>query len=208
MATTYTYSITNDFTAGYINPSRLQSDINSSAILTKLLSISTEGGTSSEDQVTGGTLHISFEQDLSAEEKTILDGDTSEPAAGLLASHDGSETLFNELITSTKEITTTSKKYITTGMEYSLTEGNYLIVASGSITNSSKKRTSEIALFFNDNILEHTNRKMIRGRDEIISPFTCVGRITVTGTQIIDLRWKVTGGTGSLYERSLLITEE
>ena len=62
--TDYTYSITSDFPNHKVSPSRLKQEIDESAIVTGLAGVSTAG-----DVCT-----ISFKADLSAGDKTILDG--------------------------------------------------------------------------------------------------------------------------------------
>lgn len=76
--TTYTYSIANDFPNGKVNTTKLHEEIAVSPIITSLSGINT-----TEDVLT-----IVFKADLSSEDKTILDGDTSGPAGGLIAAHD------------------------------------------------------------------------------------------------------------------------
>lgn len=78
--TTYTYSKAADFPNGSINPTKLQKEIAASAIITALDHISTEGD----------VVRIVFKDALSATDKTILDGDISSPAGGLIAAHDAS----------------------------------------------------------------------------------------------------------------------
>lgn len=75
--TTYTYSIADDFPATGLNSSRLKLEIEQSAIITALDRIDTDGD----------VCNIIFKDALSAGDKTILDGDTTAPAGGLIAAH-------------------------------------------------------------------------------------------------------------------------
>jgi len=85
MTTIYSYDITNDLPGGKVNTSTLLEEIQASSIVTTLENISTSGGTSEDGLITGGTLDLHFASDLTAPEKTTLDGDTANPAGGLLA---------------------------------------------------------------------------------------------------------------------------
>lgn len=78
--TTYTYSIANDLPDGAVNAGRLDMEIRASAIVTALASVSTAAD----------VLTITFKDALSAGDKTLLDGDATGPAGGLLAAHDSS----------------------------------------------------------------------------------------------------------------------
>jgi len=85
---TYTYDITNDLPNGKVNPQRLTMEIQGSSIVTALGRVETAGGSSANGVVSGGTLDITFKEALSSADKTTLDGDTTNPAGGLLAAHD------------------------------------------------------------------------------------------------------------------------
>lgn len=76
----YTYSIANDFPGGKVNTTKLHAAIQQSAIITALDSIGTSGD----------VLTIHFKAQLSAGDKTLLDGDATGPAGGLIASTDTS----------------------------------------------------------------------------------------------------------------------
>lgn len=78
-ATKYTYSIANDFPATGLASDRLAQEITESAITTALDKIYTSGD----------TCDIWFKDALSVADETILDGDTSSPAGGLIAAHSG-----------------------------------------------------------------------------------------------------------------------
>jgi len=82
MATTYTYSINDDFPNSSINQSKFHMEIENSSIVTILIGI-TIGNNDDPDRV-----DVIFQSALSAGEKTILDGDTTDPAGGLIAAHD------------------------------------------------------------------------------------------------------------------------
>jgi len=80
--TKYTYSIANDFPGGKANTANLHSEIQASAITIHLVGVNT-----CED-----VLDIIFEDSLPSEDKTVLDGDTSHPAGGIIAAHDNTPT--------------------------------------------------------------------------------------------------------------------
>lgn len=78
-ATKYIYSIADDFPATGLASDRLVKEISESVITIALDKITT-----SDD-----VCDIWFKDALPAADKTILDGDTSEPAGGLIAAHSG-----------------------------------------------------------------------------------------------------------------------
>ncbi len=91
--TTYTYNIANDFPDGKCNRSTLDIELRGSSIVTSLNRIDISNGTQDSANVyTAGTLDIVYNAALSAGDKTILDGDTTGPAGGLLAAHDNAPT--------------------------------------------------------------------------------------------------------------------
>ena len=86
--TTYTYSIAADMPGGAVNPSNLQSEIQNSDITISLDGINTSGD----------VLDIVFNDALPAADKTLLDGDATGPAGGLLAAHDNGPTVDIQLV--------------------------------------------------------------------------------------------------------------
>jgi hypothetical protein len=85
--TTYTYNIQNDFPSSKVNPGKLDSEIRSSDI-----TIALNGITIHQE-----TVDIIFREALSTYDKTILDGDTLHPAGGLIAAHDNSPSLPDDI---------------------------------------------------------------------------------------------------------------
>lgn len=78
---TYEYNIANDLPDGAVNVETLKTEITNSAITIALDYISTNAT----------TLYIVFKNPLPSADKTILDNDTTNPAGGLLAAHDNSD---------------------------------------------------------------------------------------------------------------------
>lgn len=81
--TTYTYSISNDFPGGAVNVDKLASEIKASSIVTALTRIDT----------VADVIDIVFQDVLTSGDRTILDGDTTNPAGGLIGATDTSPTL-------------------------------------------------------------------------------------------------------------------
>lgn len=84
MSYIYTYSIETDFPEGAVNTSKLVDEIAASTMTAaaELEGVNTGMGGDSD------RLDITFENELSSGDKTKLDGDTTDPAGGLIASHD------------------------------------------------------------------------------------------------------------------------
>lgn len=99
---TYTFALT-DFPNGEVNISNLQEEIRQSAIITAIDYIN------SDDT----SVYIIFKAALSSGDQTILDGDTSNPAGGLIAAHAATDKSPLPTIVEVKE-------------EYGVTNGKYL----------------------------------------------------------------------------------
>jgi hypothetical protein len=76
--TSYSYTVSTDFPGGNINVDNLKAEIQTSSIVTALERI----------DLSGDSVSIVFKDTLSTGDKTTLDGDTTGPAGGLIASHD------------------------------------------------------------------------------------------------------------------------
>jgi hypothetical protein len=85
--TTYTYSIAGDLPSGKVNAEKLDIEIRDSSILTALSYLIINPDDDDADRI-----DIIFKDALSVGDKTILDGDTTAPAGGLIALHDNTET--------------------------------------------------------------------------------------------------------------------
>lgn len=88
MTTLFTYSEANDFPGATINLDKMHDEIVASAITIALLAV----------RKTGDVVEIEFKADLPAGDKTILDGDTTNPAGGLIALHDNSPSVSVEQV--------------------------------------------------------------------------------------------------------------
>lgn len=198
MATEFSYSISNDFNNGEVYTSNLVDEITASAITANVVKINTEDD----------TLTIFFDTDLTSEEVTILDGNTLNPAGGLLALHNpiiSSPTIiFNE----TSVTKTTSNSFILVhGMAGTPIAGEYQITFSGSMDNDSNNRFTEATIYIDGEEIPSTRRRTFRGRAQQATPFSCVTYATLNGAQKVEGRWRVSGkSTGILEERTLLIT--
>lgn len=208
--TTYTYNITNDLPSGSCNPGKLHIEIDASSIVTSLLRVDTTGGIYNKGQVTGGTLNITFADALSAGEKTTLDGDLANPAGGLLASNDNTTDSNIFEVSSVEKTSTTSSSFVVIpGMEVTPDAGTYTATFSGTVTNDSRSKSVQVALFKGETQITHSNRTFIRGNQQQSAPFSCKARVTVTGSDTISARWKVeTTSSGSITERSLILEPE
>lgn len=90
----YTYSISGDFPGSAVNVLKLADEITASAIITAIARV--QGNPDGDDT---DRIDIVFKAPLSTGDKTILDGDTSAPAGGLIAAHDNTPTVFdNEVV--------------------------------------------------------------------------------------------------------------
>lgn len=78
-ATKYSYDISTDILSAAVDSTRLTHEIQDSSISTSLQHIDTYGD----------VLDVWFVDALSAADKTVLDGDTSAPAGGIIGAHSG-----------------------------------------------------------------------------------------------------------------------
>lgn len=77
----YNYMIATDFPGGAWDSDNLKKEILESSITTQLRGVNSDGS----------SVKIVFASELSAAEKTVLDGDTSKPAGGLIAAHNSTK---------------------------------------------------------------------------------------------------------------------
>jgi len=159
----YQYSIANDFPDGAVNIVNLESEIRESDIITALDRIVV-----SEDNI-----YIIFKDTLSTNDKTTLDGDATNPASGLILSHnnDDDASIIQEVEIMEENIKT-GGHYQAQGVKIEIPQG------SGIITNKDVSFPHPVSIM----AAEWNNKPEIDG-DEIsfvVGPDTIVGSLTAT----------------------------
>jgi hypothetical protein len=80
--------------------------------------------------------------------------------------------------------------------------GNYMVWFSAAVDNTNQNKVTFVSIYVGGTLVTHTVRKRVQG--------TSVSAIqsyisNVTAGQAIEVYWKVDGGTGQCYERTLTI---
>ena len=88
----YTYNISQDFPVTGFNPDTFVAEIKASAITSPF----------SHLNATENSVDLWFQDELSFDDKIILDGNTTNPAGGLIAAHTGQAPVSYEFITSSR----------------------------------------------------------------------------------------------------------
>lgn len=108
------------------------------------------------------------------------------------------------LIGATGDITTTSTTdVIATSMIETPVAGTYMVEFSGSVDHGTNGATIELSIHVDGAQQASSERRFMRGNQNISSPFSCKARVTVNGTEQIEGRWRVSSGTGTMHERTL-----
>jgi len=109
----YVYSVASDFPDGKVNPTKLDDEIRASSITTALDGV----------VVIGDVLTLYFKASLSPADKTTLDGDTSNPAGGLIAVTDNTPSSITEvdvMATIKEESVPTNGKFQFTSLQFTV----------------------------------------------------------------------------------------
>ncbi len=194
--TSYSYSISADFPGGSINESKLKTEIDASAIVSVLNRIDT----------TGDTAYIVFDSALSPTDKTILDGDTTSPAGGLIADHDNTP----YVVSSYTE--TVYPRVDNTKLTTWKTMLKYNINGTARVMNSVRVMSyvESGATSYGIRIYDSTNRAIIAERTftnttEQLNDITTLSNIP-TNVATIEFQLKVTGnGSKKAFIDSILI---
>lgn len=109
---------------------------------------------------------------------------------------------------STSTITTTSTTDIlATGMSITPETGTYLAIFSSSVTNSANNQ-DVFASIYVDGVQVAASERAIRSLPSNDgAAFACVAEVTVNGSQAVEGRWRVSGNTGSMYPRTLVLVK-
>jgi len=108
--------------------------------------------------------------------------------------------------TATGTITTTSTTdTAVTGITITPAAGTYVVRFSGSVSNGNNNRSVYASIYAAGVQNAASEREYRRGNQTITCPFACDAVVTVDGAQAITGYWRVTGGTGSMYQRTMII---
>lgn len=105
--------------------------------------------------------------------------------------------------------TTSTTDVLTNAMTLTPPAGTYMVLFSGSVTNTAGSAQVSTSIYSGGVQVASSERvyqNVIFGADTD-APFCCVAIVTVNGAQAIEGRWRVSGGTGTMFQRSLQIFE-
>lgn len=202
-ATTYTYTISEDVPAGTVTAGNLASEIISSAITTELSYVNTAGD----------TLSVIFAGTLSAGDKTLLDGDTTNPCGGLIGAHDPTpEEGVDGWVKSRQvsEITTTTSSWADVLQRgHRVEPGWYQITLSylGATDSSAQLITMQVN---REGAWKFGFQDSHSGGIANFSPrtFTYLYEETGTGWKVWDLDWRRSGDAGTIKAKFILLLIE
>lgn len=106
--------------------------------------------------------------------------------------------------TATADDTTTSLvDVVAAGMTLTPPAGTYLVWFSGSTEKDDQSNAYESIYFNNIKVDSSEVRSGFNLGGVTPIPFTSIAKVTVDGTQTIEGRWRVDGGTGTMHQRNL-----
>jgi len=191
--TRYGYNILADTLNGQVDSDKLTIEISISSIVTSHDHISTSGADAYMD--------IFFSNAITSGEKVTLDA--------YVAAHDGYALVNNLSAVGTNNITTTSTSYIKANdMALTPFDGTYVVYFSGSFGVDQVNTTAYAAVYVDGTVVDGSERIRISERANDTSPFDCIALITINGSQAIEGKWKVSNGTGTMYQRTLVLKSE
>ena len=190
---TYPFTIASDgvFPNRRVNKSRLAYEVNA-ILAAKFTGVSEDGG----------NCLVQFSSDLSPTEETQL--------STVILAHTG-EVPAPQGVSSLVNTTTTSTAYVTlNGMSLTPPAGSYNASFGCSIEASIKGQEVKVALFVDGVIVPSSVRRIHKGvsvNQGAVYPVSSSDRISVNGSQVVDVRWVVSSGASvTCYERSLSVS--
>jgi hypothetical protein len=110
--------------------------------------------------------------------------------------------------TATADTTTVSASdVLVDSMTKTPAAGNYLVWFTGALSHSSNNAEAWASVYVGGAQEADSERYFRRGggQGNVATPFTCVAKVTVNGSQAIEGRWRTSGATATMHERSLTI---
>jgi hypothetical protein len=113
--------------------------------------------------------------------------------------------------TATADDTTTSAADVAvSGMSVTPGAGDYLIWFSGSMEGNTATTTQYASIYVNGSQLAHTERRIFTEASIPNNSFPVTAHAYVTGVgagQAIEVRWRTSGGTATMHERTLVVAQ-
>jgi hypothetical protein len=114
----------------------------------------------------------------------------------------------NEVSATADDTTTSATDVLVNGMTITPGAGNYHIWFSGSVEGNTDNTTQNVSLYVNGSQLPHTERQIYTESSIANTSFpvaTHARRLNVLDGQAIEVRWRTTGGTATMHERTLVV---
>jgi len=112
----------------------------------------------------------------------------------------------NQVLAVLDTTTTSNTDVVAAGMTLTPLAGTYLVWFNGSAELNQSAGTDQtfISVYSAGSQATSSEERCLNGTNSSF-PFSCMAKVTVDGTQTIEGRWRVDGGTGTMHQRSLII---
>jgi hypothetical protein len=112
---------------------------------------------------------------------------------------------FSTIDEGTGNITTTSTTDVATNVTRTPPAGTYLTYFSGSVENSGSNESVFTSIWAAGSQVTASERETFNNRANDASGFCSEARVTVNGSQAIEGRWRVSGNTGTMHGRTMIL---
>lgn len=114
----------------------------------------------------------------------------------------------SDIAEATGDTTTVSTTdVLVSGMTITPASGTYLVRFTGSVDHSANNATADMSIYAGGVQTAASERRFMRGagQGDVSIPFCCEAKVTVNGSQAIEGRWRTSGATATMHERTLTI---
>ena len=107
----------------------------------------------------------------------------------------------------TSTTTTSTTDVLVTGMSITPESGTYLVWFSSSASNATSNNSVYVSIYAGGTQAVASERHIITKSAGDTGGIACSAKVIVNGTQTIEAQWRVDGSTGTLYQRTLVISK-
>jgi hypothetical protein len=131
-----------------------------------------------------------------------MDGEDGEPGPIIPPS----QIIQNSQATATADATTSSvADVLATGMTLTPVPGTYMVWFNGSVENNTNAATTFMSIYSGGSQVAASEVRAVQQAAARAFPFGCIAIVTVNGAQAIEGRWRVSGNTSTMHQRTLMI---
>jgi len=113
----------------------------------------------------------------------------------------------SEVVQTANATNASTSDAVISGLTLTPVAGSYTVDFNTTVDSTTNARTHTFSIYVNGIIVASSVRQTYTDTAKFQNISISTGKITVNGSQAIDVRWAISGGTGTIYQRVFKLTK-